>query len=67
MKCLGIIFTNLSFEKLLSHEALVAGSVTTTNKQTQLFKYAIAINEKKCSSDIASFDSFRSKLFAKVI
>jgi len=39
MKFLGIIFTNLSFEKLLSHEALVAGSVTATNNnQTLLFK-----------------------------
>jgi len=37
MEFLGIVFTNLSFEKLLSHEALVAGSVTATNNyQTQL-------------------------------
>ena len=39
MEFLGIIFTNFIFEKLLSHEALVAGRVTAAgNNQTQLFK-----------------------------
>jgi len=34
----GIVFTNLSFEKLLSHEAQVTGRVTAnSNNQTQLF------------------------------
>jgi len=27
----------------------------------------VAINDKNCSSDIRSFDSFRNKFFAKVI
>jgi len=37
MELLGIVFTNFIFEKLLSHEALVAGSVTaTSNNQTQV-------------------------------
>jgi len=31
------------------------------------FLSTVAINDKNCSSDIRSFDSFRSKLFAKVI
>jgi len=43
----------------------VTGGVTTTsNNQTQLFKQ---LYEKNCSSDAGSFDSFRSKFFAKVI
>jgi len=38
-KFLGIVFTNVIFEKLLLHEALVMGRVTATNSiQTQLFK-----------------------------
>jgi len=33
------VFTNFIFEKLLSHEALVAGRVTDSSKnQTQLFE-----------------------------
>jgi len=39
MEFLGIVFINFIFEKLLSHEALVAGRVTaTSNNQTQRFK-----------------------------
>jgi len=41
MEFLGVVFTNSIFEKLLSHEALVAlaGRVTAAgNNQTQLFK-----------------------------
>jgi len=41
MKFLGNVFTNFIFEILLSHEALVTESVTTTttsNNQTQPFK-----------------------------
>jgi len=39
MEFLGNVFTNFIFEKLLSHEVLVTGRVTTTgNNQTQLFK-----------------------------
>jgi len=39
MEFMGNVFTNFSFEKLLSHEALVTGKVTaTSNNQTQLFK-----------------------------
>jgi len=36
---LGNVFANLSFEKFLSHEALVTGRVTaSSNNQTQLLK-----------------------------
>jgi len=39
MEFLGIVFTNFIFEKLFSHEVLVAGRVTATNNnQTKLFK-----------------------------
>jgi len=39
MEFLGIVFTNFIFEKLLSHETLVAARVTaTSNNQTQLVK-----------------------------
>jgi len=39
MEFLGIVFTTFTFEKLLSHETLVAGRVrATNNNQTQLFK-----------------------------
>jgi len=39
MEFLGFVFTNLIFEKLLSHDELVTGRVTaTSNNQTQLFK-----------------------------
>jgi len=39
MEFLENAFTNFIFEKLLSHEALVAGRVTaTSNNQTLLFK-----------------------------
>jgi len=34
MEFLGNFFTNLIFEKLLSHEALVMGRVTATSKKT---------------------------------
>ena len=38
MEFLGNVFTNFSFEKLLSHEVLVPGrSTATSNNQTQLF------------------------------
>jgi len=48
MTFLGIVFTNFIYEKLLSHEALVAARVTATrNDQTQLFKKASFI-EKSC-------------------
>jgi len=37
MEFLGNVFTNIIFEKLLSHEALVTGRVTAaSNNQTQL-------------------------------
>jgi len=39
MEFLGNVFTNFIFEKLLSLEALVRGSYSTSNNQTQLFKY----------------------------
>jgi len=39
MEFLGNVFTNFIFEKLLSHEALVARRITiSSNNQTQLFK-----------------------------
>ena len=39
MELLVNVFTNIIFEKFLSHEALVTGRVTaTSNNQTQLFK-----------------------------
>jgi len=39
MEFWGIVFTYFSFEKLLSHEALVTGRVTaTSDNQTQLFQ-----------------------------
>jgi len=39
MEFLENFFINFSFEKLLSHKALVMGKVTaTSNNQTQLFK-----------------------------
>jgi len=39
MEFMGNFFSKFIFEKLLSHEALVTGRVTTTsNNQTQLFK-----------------------------
>jgi len=39
MEFLGNVFPNFIFEKLLSHEAVVTGSVTaTSNNQTQRFK-----------------------------
>jgi len=39
MKFLRNVFTNFTFEKLLSHEALVTRRVAaTSNTQTQLFK-----------------------------
>jgi len=44
----------------------VTGRVTaTSNNQTQRLK--VARTNKNCSSNIRSFDSFRSKFFAKVI
>jgi len=58
MEFLGNFFSNFVFEKLLSHEALVMGRVTA---------FYVAIKGKNCSSNIGSFDAFRSKLFAKVI
>ena len=54
------------FEKLLSHEALVMWRVTATRKQPNAVFY-VAIKDKNCSSDIGSFDAFRSKFFDKVI
>jgi len=39
MEFLANFFSNFTFEKLLSHEALVTGRVTaTSNNQMQLFK-----------------------------
>jgi len=39
MEILGNVFTNFIFEKLLAHEALVTGRITSiSNNQTQLFK-----------------------------
>jgi len=39
MEFVGNVFTNFTFEKLLSHEALVKGNVTAaTNNQTHQFK-----------------------------
>jgi len=39
MEFLGNVFTNFIFEKRISHEAVVTGSVTaTSNNQTQLFE-----------------------------
>jgi len=40
MEFLANFFSNLIFEKLLSHEGLVMGTVTAaSNNQTQLFKW----------------------------
>jgi len=67
MKFLGNVFTNFIFEILLSHEALVMESVTattTSNNQTQPFKPLQM--KKNCSSDIGSFDSFRTKSLPKL-
>ena len=65
MEFLGNVFIYFIFEKLLSYEAVVKGRVTaTSNNQTQLFKQ---LQMKKCSSDVSSFDAFRSKFFANVI
>jgi len=58
MEFLGNFFSDFIFEKLLSHETLVMGRVIA---------FYVAIKGKNCSSNIGSFDAFRSKLFAKVV
>jgi len=59
MEFLGNVYTIFLFEKLLLHEG--DGPVSTNAA------FKVAINEKNCSNDVDSFDSFRSKFFAKVI
>ena len=67
LELLGNVFTNFIFEKFLSHEALVTERVTgTSNNQTQLLSsYKWQKLFERCN--LRSFDSFRSKFFAKVI
>jgi len=67
LELLGNVFTNFIFEKFLSNEALVTERVTvTSNNQTQLLSsYKWQKLFERCN--LRSFDSFRSKFFAKVI
>jgi len=70
MEFLRKVFTNLIFEKFLSHEALVTGRVTAAS--SNLYKQSNArlcgaINEINSSSDVGSYHSFRSKFFARSV
>ena len=62
MEFLGNVFTNFTFEKFLSHEALVTEfQLPVTVKRSFFSSY----EWQKLSSNIGSFDSFRNKLLAE--
>jgi len=67
MQFLRNVFTNFIFKKLLSHETLVMGRATAiSNNLCEQSNAAVSgnINERNCSTDVGSCDSFRSKFFA---
>jgi len=64
MEFLENIFTNFIFEKYISHEALVTEELQLPITIKPNFLSSCKL--KNCSSHIGSFDSFRSKFFAKV-
>jgi len=65
MEFLGNVFTNFIFKNIfrMKHWWREELQLPVSIKRT----FLIAIHDKNCSSGIRSFDSFRSKLFAKVI
>jgi len=69
MEFLRNVYINVIFEKIISHEALVTGRVTAISnnlfKQSSTPLYG-AINEINCSSDVGSYNSFRSKFLPEV-
>ena len=62
----GKCFHKFHFWKISLAWSTRGGKSYSYHEQTNA-AFQVVINVKNCSSDIHSFDSFRSKLFAKVI